>query len=139
MRGIGHSRRRFAITACVLWLLGVEVLPNVHLAHHDHHHTHAADGSIVSTEVDDHHDADAAVFQHASADRDELAIDHPIESGHQAGGVAHHAIALHQPAPPLLVPLPVVRTELRVESGPAAQLCTLTTALSMARGPPAIA
>lgn len=139
MTGRGHSRRRaFAIAACVLWLLGIEVLPGVHLAHHDHHHTHAADGSILQLEDHDHDALADAHDQRRHVDADgQLAIDHPIESGHQAGGVAHHALALHQPSPPLLAPLPVVRGESRVVLAVADLRFTRTMARPAARGPPA--
>lgn len=42
----GRHRRLLAISTALLWLVAVEVLPNLHLAAHDGDHTHAADGSI---------------------------------------------------------------------------------------------
>jgi hypothetical protein len=49
MSGRTGRRRRIAVVTCVLWLLAVEVLPNLHLATHDDDHTHDASGAIVRT------------------------------------------------------------------------------------------
>src|SRR4051794_39380962 len=107
MRGLGHRQRRaFAMTACLLWLLGVEALPAVHLATHDGHHTHDASGAIIPLD-DDHGHGDPDIdFVAIDADGHPTpitAFDHPL---HAAAGLAHHAVALQQPAPPVLVPLP---------------------------------
>jgi hypothetical protein len=101
MRGTGQRQRVLAVIACMLWLLGVEAFPAIHLAHHEADHSHDAMGTIVH-HGDHDHTAPAAPSQRDLA---QLAIDHPVDPGHQADGVAHHAVALHQPYP---VQLPFV-------------------------------
>ncbi|MBA3455138.1 MAG: hypothetical protein H0T42_18760 [Deltaproteobacteria bacterium] len=147
-----HRRRVIATIACVLWLLGVEVLPNLHLSSHDastHDHTpsgmivtvtfgaaaHAHDGSVHSHDAADRA---AELAQHAAREqpRDELAIDDPV-STHVASGLAHHAVALHAPSPPLLAPLPVVRLVTNTIALPVGRLQVAFVATADARGPPA--
>jgi hypothetical protein len=182
----------------VLWLLGVELLPDLHLAFHDDRdHTHAADGTIVRVEHErghghgrghghshahdsghghgHSHSLDAAPEagvpravvgprsdQHprpivepvsraeapraalgtpphadASADDAQPAIDNQRGSDHAASGIAHHAIALHRPPPPLLEPLAVLRAAWRVELASDDQISHAPLARPTARGPPA--
>ncbi|MBA2542458.1 MAG: hypothetical protein H0V17_22645, partial [Deltaproteobacteria bacterium] len=99
MTGIGN-RRQLAFIACLAWVLGIVGLPALHLTHHDADHTHADTGAIVAH--DSHGHDHVSVERDHDRDLEQLAIDHPIESGHQAGGVAHHAVALHQPVPPAI-------------------------------------
>ena len=141
----GH-RRAYAALAALLWLLGVEVLPNAHLAFHDDDHTHEADGTIVATHHDDHDDHDDvdgdhhhAALAHDRAEPDEphqLAIDTETP-GHAAAGLAHHALALHQPPPPDIAPLHVPCASARCEAAPDDQIHSIVAACSAARGPPA--
>lgn len=133
--GIGNRRRRIARLACLVWLLAVVGLPALHEAHHAADHSHAADGAIVSHRHDAH-------GHHVSAERTtarraprQLAIDHPVEPGHQAGGVAHHAIALHQPEPPAIAPAP--RVELERDAPILRSHASSFVAHPSARGPPA--
>src|SRR5262245_15748294 len=117
MKGRHHHRQRraFAVAACVLWLLGVEVLPNLHLAVHHDDHTHAAYGTLGFTDDDDHeHDADHADHDvdHGDADHD-IELDHPEPERHAAGGISHHAVALHHPPPLPLAPVEVARASWR--------------------------
>ena len=147
-----RRRRWFAATACVLWLLGVEVLPNVHLAFHHDDHTHAADGTILHDEhahahAHGHghghgHDHGAAAPAEHRPHRDRTdgasTIDHAA-SIHDAAGVAHRAIALHRPPPPLLEPLPVPRAAWRLECEPDRAPHDALRARPNARGPPAAA
>jgi len=139
-----RQRRTFAVTACLLWLLGVEVLPNLHLASHDDHHTHAADGTIVHVSFGEHSHAHADGTVHADHDHDrtqrhetndQLAIDAP--SGHAAAGIAHHAIALHDPPPPVLAPIAIDRLTWQIEHAPTDHLVATTALRPSARGPPA--
>ncbi|HWO20088.1 MAG TPA: hypothetical protein VNO30_14980 [Kofleriaceae bacterium] len=144
---------------CVLWLLGVEVLPNLHLAHHHDDHTHAADGTIVALADHDHDDADHdhgdadhdhdhdhadADADHVDADADhdhddgQLAIDHPSRPHHQASGIAHHATALHRPAAPPLAPAAVARLTWQLVALADAPPRDTFTARPIARGPPTI-
>lgn len=126
------SRRWLALVACFLWLLGTEALPALHQAAHDSHHTHDANGVIEIDHGNHHHTVATKTVKRQRSQR--LAIDHPIDSGHQAGGVAHHAIAMLQALPPALPP--VAQLEKRVASAPLAiPLVSIGTQPS-ARGPP---
>lgn len=117
--------------ACFLWLLGVEALPALHLADHDDHHTHDASGAIVD-HGDHHHATETADSK--PRDRAQLAIDHPVEQGHQAAGAAHHAVAMLQSALPAVVPIAQQVTQL----APATDVISITSigTQPVARGPP---
>ena|SRR5437867_2531185 len=135
-----RQRRAFATTACLLWLLGVEVLPAVHLATHDSHHTHAADGSIVAVDAGDdhgdHEDNDFIGIDQQGHATPITAFDHDVHR-HAAGGLAHHAVALQQPAPPLLAPLPVTPPATHLATAICDQVSSTHAARPTARGPPA--
>lgn len=139
-----RTRRWVALTACFLWLLGAEVLPNLHLAAHDDDHTHEAGGAIVRVslhETHEHRHGDGPSHTHA-ADRahgkrgDRLAISE-APSGHAASGIAHHAVALHRPPPPLLEPLPVDRAAWLLAAAHDDQYTPAFALRPTARGPPA--
>jgi len=136
---------------CLLWLVGIEVLPNLHLASHDDStHTHVPSGMIVTVSFESTHSHDGTVHSHDAADdaaertvaeqrthhrRDQLAIDVPL-SAHAATGIAHHALALHSPPPPLLAPLPVVHLVSNLIALPAGRVHVAFVATADARGPP---
>lgn len=131
-------RRTIAIVACVLWLLGVEVLPALHLATHEGDHSHERDGSIVRAGEHRHGDT---VHSHAKPReperrRPQLALD-DAPSAHVAAGIAHHALALHQPASPLLAPLAVDRPTIPTIHAPRVAPRGIAIARPHARGPPA--
>jgi hypothetical protein len=131
MGGRQHRRRALAIVASLLWLLGTEALPALHEAHHDDHHTHDATGGVIVDHGTHHHTIRKPAAKHH---REQLAIDHPV-SGHQAGGVAHHAVAMMQALPPALPP--VVQLEERVVSTPIELPLIAIGTQPAARGPPA--
>jgi hypothetical protein len=162
--GSRRRRRRYAVVACVLWLLGIEVLPNLHLTFHDDDHTHGHAGTIVVARVaiDDHaHDGEAS-HSHATAHHSELAYDEdetaivveeepapaptrrhrdqlaiePFDPGHAAGGLAHRLLALQQPAPPLLAPVEVPRVAWWISNAPIERTSVAPHARPTARGPP---
>lgn len=149
----GHSQRRsFAICAALLWLLGVEVLPNLHLAFHEGDHTHAVDGSIVATR-----DAELErLYLRAHAERGtqprQLFVRHDhgkpkrrdhggrtideAPHGHAAAGIAHHATALHQPPPPRLAPVTAPIASHVRSFAREARASIVSIARPVARGPP---
>ncbi len=134
-----NRRRAIAIVACMLWLFAVEALPNLHLGTHDGAHSHAADGTIVP--VGSHRHADGSVHAHAAPEQTkrrthQLAF-RGVEVAHAPNGLAHHAIALHQPAAPLLAPLPIDRPIVLVELAPRTILASIALLRPHARGPPA--
>ena len=144
-----RRRRWFAATACVLWLLGVEVLPNLHLAFHADDHTHDEDGIIVrdahahtaAHAEHRHHDHGTVTREHRPHDRraDGASVVDLAPSGHTAAGIAHRAIALHRPPPPLLEALPVLRAAWQLEHQPEQALHDALRSRPNARGPPATA
>jgi hypothetical protein len=130
LRRLGGARS-FAICAALLWLLGVEALPNLHLAFHTGDHTHAADGTIIA----DRNEAELErLYLRAHAERGTISA--PAH-GHAAAGIAHHATALHQPPPPLLAPVtqPVATTF--VHAAPNERVSIAEASRPVARGPPA--
>lgn len=157
-----RNRRILAALAALLWLLGVEVLPNVHLATHRDDHTHAHDGAIVRAPAHDeeHHDehehehehvdehehsdhAHEAAVEVAHHDEDAhhdhtrgvLAVD-VAPSGHEAAGLAHHALALHEPPPLLTTPVAEPRVWVWLHPAPIERLTSIGYARPTARGPP---
>lgn len=147
-----HRRRAYAALCALVWLIGIEVLPNLHLASHEastHEHTtagmivtvtfgtatHAHDGSVHAHDAADR----AAELANAAArgqHRDRIAIDDPV-STHVASGLAHHATALHAPPLPPLAPLPAVQLVTNVIVLPVGRACVAFVATADARGPPA--
>jgi len=143
-----RSRVALAIVACALWICGVEVLPNLHLAFHDSStHTHAADGMVVTVSLNTqtHRHANGEVHtDHAEPRHGEakkrtarLSIDEPADQ-HAANGLSHHAAFLHQPAPPLTEPLPIDRRALWIAVSIEQSFTAAETTSPRARGPPAV-
>jgi hypothetical protein len=125
-------RRRVLLTlvAAMLWLLGVEVAPNLHLALHDSlaAHTHEGDATIFAHDGHTHR-----VAKHRSP-RD-LALD--LEHG--AHSLAHHHLALHPAPPPVLAPLPVDVEPTIVEQAAIVEPRSRALVRAIARGPPDLA
>ena len=134
-----RTARTLALVAVVLWLAGVELVPNLHLALHASlaAHTHDGDTTVFAP----HHHADGSEHRvvmraghrvHARSTHD-LAL----ELEHGAHSLAHHAAAL-QPAPaPLLVPLPIDRRPLLAAAIAIIEPSSRVVPRAMARGPPA--
>jgi hypothetical protein len=137
------ARRRLAIVACLLWLLGVEVLPAVHQGTHASAapHRHEAGGMVVTVSFDapSHRHADGSVHAHHGA----APVKHRRDTksrvtgdGAHADGLAHHATALIAAAPPLTKPLPVDRRPSFVVREQIQILVSSTVPEAAARGPP---
>jgi len=136
-------RRAFAICAALLWLLGVEALPNLHLALHENDHSHATDGTIVGSAQFEREYAEARAKRglpprvlehgHEHRKRDQLAFDH---APHAANGIAHHATALHQPAPPLTTPVAAPHAEAWRFAEPSDRIDLASAIRPSARAPP---
>jgi hypothetical protein len=144
------TRRVMACLAAVLWVLGFEIAPNVHLGLHDHIAPHTHGGAVAH---DDHerehrhahehghahaHHSDPA--QHAAADdaRDVTSASR-LDPAHGDHDLLHRGIAIAQPplAQPSIAQAPVVVL---------ARLRSLTRRpdsraliVARARGPPVIA
>ena len=134
-----------ALTACVLWLAGVEVLPAAHEALHAQLAPHRHDGgSIVVASFEDttHRHPDGTIhFVAPRAPRKTAPDGRPHvtgDAGH-ADGLAHHAAALAPAAPPITQPLPIDRRPTTLAIERAVELVTRDPLAPMARGPPAVA
>lgn len=125
--------------ALLLWLLGTEVLPNLHLAFHGDDHTHGAHGEILAYEQrlahalahaeGKSHDGDHRRTTHDG----ELQLDAPA---HAAAGIAHRALALLDPPPPITTPIATPHAESWTYASPNARIATAPIARPTARGPP---
>src|SRR6185312_2389224 len=106
-----RTARVIALCAAVLWLVGVELVPNLHLALHDSLAAHAHEGD--TTVFTPHRHADGSehrvVMRAGHRVHARTAHDLALQLEHGAHSLAHHAAAL-QPAPaPILVALPIDR------------------------------
>ena len=139
-----------AIAAIVLWIVGIEFLPNVHLALHDHDHTHNDDGTIVTVRFGGSHRHDDGTEHEHGAERvyrskaklaakqapDRQTFDDP-PSHHAAAGIAHRLLAFHEAEPPPVAPPHVPHaTESRASEPSPIYIASFVTGTS-ARGPPA--
>lgn len=139
------------------WLLGLELLPNLHLWHHDPAgHNHASTGMIVTVrfgptvELTPHWHRDGGyhdpvstrsrVQAHAPGQQHRhhamLQAPHRDGSDHVATGLAHRATALA--AAPAMVPIPIrsVLRDVELALRTSSTLCALDALAPSARGPP---
>lgn len=144
-RGRARSARAWlAISACTLWLLGVEALPALHEALHAHLAPHRHDGgSIVVSSFEDttHRHPDGTIHFVAPKRphkpiRDGRARVVDSNPGAHADGLAHHAAAIAPAPPPITKPLPVDRHAMIVAIARAAEAVSLDPLAATARGPP---
>ena len=149
-------RRTYAALAGVLWLLGIEVLPNLHLALHERPHTHAPDGTVVivtfDRDAEPHRHADGTMHSHDTAgiERSARAAHssprHRARSGtlaieqapdtHVAAGLAHHATALHAAPPPVIDAIAIDRIAIEARFGETGRAIVAVVTTRDARGPP---
>jgi len=150
-RARARSRARLALAGCALWLVGVEAMPAVHQAMHDHLAPHRHDaGSIVTVSFEDttHRHPDGTIHYVAPGERpavkpprDRAPDDRRVrgsDAGH-AAGLAHHAAALAPVAPPITKPLPVDRRPSWVVVAQSLELVSRDPLAASARGPPVVA
>jgi hypothetical protein len=140
-------RRTYAALLCFVWLLGIEVLPNVHLhSHADHAHEHAADGTVITVSFEfTEHSHDGISHSHAEAHekpakkkkkaRDILAIDR-VPDLHAATGLAHRALALHEAPPVVLDAIAIDRVATDIIDIATGRETVAFVATADARGPP---
>lgn len=147
-------RRHLAVLACLAWLLGVEVLPGVHLALHDQLAVHDHGDGVDSAPADKlvvrvhrdrvahhhggvvhRHGADA-VDPAAPGDRAEVDGGAPAPLGHGRHSLAHHALALIAPSPAILHPLPVDHRPRAIAHVVAQLVATAPPPEAAARAPP---
>jgi len=138
-----ERRARIALALCLVWLVGFELGPWLHIALHDHlaPHHHTALGEVVDdrdrdAEVDEH---GAPVEDHAHAGARTLDDAHAhlrAALAHGAHSLEHHGVAVPPPAPPVLHPLPVDRRPTLVAAVVAIAPLETPVARAVARGPP---
>jgi len=140
-------RARMALAACVLWLVGVEVMPALHEVMHGQLAPHRHDnGSIVTVSFEDttHRHPDGSIHFVTPRARPvhKPARDgrpHATDGTPHADGLAHHAAALLPPLPPITQPLPIDRRPSSLAVARSALLVTRDPVAATARGPPAAA
>lgn len=141
---VRSTRARLAVTACVLWLTGVEGMPALHEAMHDrlapHRHDH---GSIVTVSFEDttHRHPDGTIHYVAPKSRatHRARPDGQPQASNRAqhaDGLAHHAAALAPVPPPLTEPLPVDRRPSWLAVARTLELVARDRLAATARGPP---
>ena len=137
-----ERRARIALALCLVWIVGFELGPWLHVALHDHlaPHHHTALGTVI-----DDHDRDAEVDEHGVATTDHAAAPHHAADpyahlraalAHGAHSLEHHGVAVPPPAPPVLHPLPVDRRPILVAAVVAIAPLQTPVAHARARGPP---
>lgn len=161
MRPSATPRRRLALALCVAWLLGVELLPDLHLAMHDRlaAHDHGAgpggDGApLVYVHLDPtwhshgdgahrhdgaaHHGAPgpASPARHGINAPDTGPPDHGTAPRHGAHSLAHRALAIASPPPAIVEPLPIARLEVPTAAVVARRVTVAPPPPPAARGPP---
>lgn len=144
-----RRRARLAVIACLLWLVGVEVLPALHEGTHASTapHRHDAGGMVVTVSFDEpaHRHADGSVHAHApGADAKQLPRTEGLtrlsaELPHGADGLAHHGAALQQPAPPVTEPVAIDLRPTLISISATAEPVSLDPLAPNARGPPTLA
>jgi hypothetical protein len=150
-RAVRHQRR-LAVVATLLWLLGFEVLPNLHLAVHaelaPHDHgaavTTNADGLRVTVTFGGHRHDDGSWHHHEDDARDvgtTASGEHdgataPRAPDHGTHSLAHRTLALHAPPPVVTAPLPVTRTLTWIEIARDDAPRSPAAPTAVARGPP---
>lgn len=141
-----RNRPAIALVTCFLWLLAVEVLPGLHEGLHRDDHSHAADGTIVRvsfgpSSVGRHeHDASGRDVP-ATSPAPHVADGHSHADTvrhlrHDASGAAHHAVALLDPAPPVLSASTFDSVAYLVECAFVDRLTSSPDVRPSARGPP---
>ena len=80
-----------AAVALVVWVVGLELFPTVHLATHDDVPVHSHGGVVH------HHESD----ERASVDPESVDVDHGGGTSHGEGSVAHHDVSSRPDVPEL--------------------------------------
>ncbi|MBK9035970.1 MAG: hypothetical protein IPL61_32770 [Myxococcales bacterium] len=145
------ARRRLALVAVLLWVVGIELGPDLHLALHRHlaAHVHEGDGPTTATIVHVHYDAPHRHGPNGEDVWDSTEGSEPVPMGpvaaravagraaHGRHSLAHRGLALAPPPPP--VAIPIVTWHERPATPPwCAQIVTFASVpVAGARGPPA--
>ena len=149
-----RARARIALATVVLWLLALEVLPNLHLATHDRaSHHHDASGAIVfdapdASSVSPARHVHTHVFPYISHDEATALANAPkpkkrkTEHGwkapldHGDNSYAHRTAAVKTPGPAVTQPLAVGFVATYLVAAKPGILYSIAAARPRARGPP---
>ncbi len=141
-------RQRIALALCVLWVVGFELMPWMHVATHDRiaPHYHDANGTTVYLAEDAPQPAGGHVHthvyprlpeHHASRKQHDDGLSRLVGALHHGDNtLAHHGIAVPVPPPVWLTPLPVDRRPLTLARVVADEPISREAVRAAARGPP---
>ena len=139
-------RRRVALALCVLWIVGFELMPWMHVAAHDRiaPHYHDANGATIYVADSAPVPAGAHVHTHVYPRLPEHHGRHHDDGqsrlvgalAHGQNTLAHHGIAVPTPPPVWLEPLPVDRRPVTLARQVALAPHALDPLAAVARGPP---
>jgi hypothetical protein len=126
---LGMSRRVLpALVGAALWLGGVEVMPNLHLALHASLAAHVHEGDTTLFEGGHQH----RIVRGRNARQHDLAL----RLEHGAHSLAHHGLAMQPAPPPVLVPVPVDLQFTVVPQVAIIEPRSHSLVVAVARGPP---
>ncbi|MBT8495652.1 MAG: hypothetical protein KJO07_21570 [Deltaproteobacteria bacterium] len=126
-----HRRRRLALAACLLWVFGFELVPNLHVGFHDLLAAHSHGGSEAAAEHYGFKGPRTAgrkgprkqrrAHSHGDGDHGDHAHDHDDSHDspeHGEGSLAHRGLATLAPPPALTRPFiaPPVSAPTRAEA-----------------------
>jgi hypothetical protein len=138
-------RRRIALALCVLWIVGFELMPWLHVATHDRiaAHYHDVNGATIYVVSESAIPAGAHVHTHVYPQLPEHRHKPDFSLKRLAGvlahgdhALAHHGIAVPVPPPAWLTPLPVDRKPLTLAREIAIEPISRDSLAAVARGPP---
>ncbi len=159
-RSAQRLRAWAAYGALLAWFFGLELLPNLHLWHHDAAaHNHDSGGTMVSVRfgpavelsphrhrdgefhdplaTQSHHQARASGHRHSQQNHSTIQAPSRDQNRHVATGLAHRATAIA--AAPAMLPIPVrsVLRDVEIALRTSTTLCAMDALAPSARGPPA--
>jgi hypothetical protein len=139
-------RQRIALALCVLWVVGFELMPWMHVAMHERiaPHYHDANGTTIYLAEGAPEPAGGHVHTHVYPRLPEHHAKHKPDGQsrlvgalhHGENTLAHHGIAVPVPPPVWLTPLPVDRRPLTLARVVAHEPISREAVRAVARGPP---
>lgn len=141
-----RRRRALAIVTALLWVLGYEVGPSLHLGAHDAAHDHVggatvAVGPVVRVLRAGEHSHAGVIHRHADASDVRGPDSDPAVGGgpstpHGEHSAAHRDLGFGAPLPALVAPLPVAPPAIAVVHHARDAVADAVAPPAAARGPP---